>query len=32
MELLPEDQAKIFVIPTLIAGLFAEVGKALYQK
>ena len=32
MELLPEDQAKIFVIPTLIAPLFAGVGQSLYQK
>jgi hypothetical protein len=32
MELLPEDQAKIFVIPTLIAGLFTGVGQSFISK
>lgn len=26
MELLPEEEAKVFVIPTLVAALFAAVG------
>jgi hypothetical protein len=26
MELLPEEEAKVFVIPTLVAALFAGVG------
>ena len=32
MELLPEDKAKIFVIPTLIAALFAGVGQSFISK
>ena len=33
MELLPEDEAKIFVIPTLIAALFMGVGQTyLYRR
>jgi hypothetical protein len=26
MELLPEEEAKVFVVPTLVAALFAVIG------
>ena len=32
MELLPEDEAKIFVIPTLITALFIGVGQTYLSK
>lgn len=32
MELLPEEEAKVFVIPTLVAALFAGVGMLSISK
>ena len=32
MELLPEDQAKVFVVPTLVAALFVGVGQTFISK
>jgi hypothetical protein len=32
MELLPEDEAKLFVIPTLVAALFVGVGHMSMSK
>ena len=32
MELLPEGEAKIFVIPTLVAALFAGAGQTYMSK
>jgi hypothetical protein len=33
MELLPEDQAKVYVIPTLVAALFAGIAQtSMFKK
>lgn len=32
MELLPEEEAKLFVIPTLVAALFAGIGMLSISK
>jgi hypothetical protein len=32
MELLPEEEAKVFVIPTLVAGLVAGIGMLSISK
>lgn len=32
MELLPEEEAKVFVIPTLVAALFAVSSTLVFRK